>query len=462
MALSPSNTPSVASYISSSQLADNFSIAEKNRSISTSAYLALSEIPWTWAYVGFVCYMAVITTYLANIGALAMGAALFSLFFSPRPIYWPSSVKLMVLFGAVAGLSTLLSEYSADSKPFLELGKTILIFIVAINVLRSRFALRSFLLFYLACFSLFPVRGTFFNYFVYDNTYFGRASWISAFSNPNDLAVMAILALAIATSFLHSEVPRLLRAIALILCVILPVTVLLSQSRGAFIGMSVFFLCAILSLRKYRSHALVAIVVTAILVVVIAPAATLERITGLLHATDTSVLDTLDPYGLEAERARIAIGSANERLEIALTGVKIFMDHPILGVGLWQSQAAHNAYNPAIGFKNLHNTYLEIATETGIFGLVIFFSIILSLLFEARRTRLSSMHLVAMGDWRRLQLIEYGLLGYLVSGIWGTYGYINMMYVYLAILSSQTHVLGTLSSNLQFADHAKVGKTVNY
>ena len=199
-------------------------------------YLALGEVPWSLAYVGFLAYFVAITTYIADVGAAAMVIALIGLFFGTRRPNWPAPVWTFFAFWICAAVTTALSGYPGDFEPVIELGKLVLIFLVAVNVLWNRHALRLFLLIYLACFTLFPVRGTLASYYIHDNADFGRPSWARLFGNANDMAALTLLALAVAAGFVHAESPRTVRIAALFLCLVFGVVILLTQSRAAFIA----------------------------------------------------------------------------------------------------------------------------------------------------------------------------------------------------------------------------------
>ena len=399
-------------------------------SIPFFEYLALRKVPWSLAYIGFLCFVVAAITYVADIGLAAMVVALFGLLTSSRRTRWPLPVWVFLIFWIWAAFATLLSGYSGDLEALIDLGKVFLVFLVAVNVLWDRLALRLFILIYLGCYTLFPVRGTLFNYFIYDSADFGRPSWIKLFGNPNDLAGFTILALALAAGFLHRETPRTLRSAALLLCLVFSFIVLLTQSRGAFIGMGVFLLLSVSTIGRNRIRVILTIVILGTAVIAAAPSAVWERIAGLQDATSSESIAEMD-------------GSAIERWEIAQTAFRIIADHPFVGVGRGRAQTVHGIYNPKIGPKSIHDTYLEVLVETGAPGLVLFLWLVILLPFRARRARGRARALYDSADWRRLQLLEFGLWGYLVTGIWGSYGYLSLLYVYLAILFAQTEIINT-------------------
>ena len=407
------------------------STASRSSGIGLAEYVALHRVPWTLAYIGFMIYFTIITTYIANLGTVAMAVAIVALFLGDGRIRWPLPTRIFVMFWMWASLSTVLSEYPGDFEELLTFGRVLLVFLVSVNVLRHPRRLRFFLLFYVACFALYPARGTLFNYFIYSNAAFGRAAWRDSFGNPNDMAALTLLALALAASFLHKQVPSIVRFGALLAsCLVFPVVILMTQSRAAFIGLSVFVLLVVLSARQKRMRAIVAVAVVAAIVITVAPADVWQRIAGLQYATSTETIGMIDPEG-----------SAEQRWEIWQTGFNVIADHPVLGVGLGRYEQANSVYNPSLGRRDIHDTYLEVLAETGVPGLVLFLWLLAASILRARRARRNAQALRGSEDWQRLVLLELGLYGYLVAGVWGTFGYLSLLYIYLAIVYAQAEVL---------------------
>ena len=75
-----------------------------------------------------------------------------------------------------------------------EVMKIALIGIAACNVISTPRSGRTFVVWYLALFALYPVRGALYNY-VHEITEAGRISWNFFFRNPNDLALACFLPL---------------------------------------------------------------------------------------------------------------------------------------------------------------------------------------------------------------------------------------------------------------------------
>ncbi len=81
--------------------------------------------------------------------------------------------------------------------------------------------------------------------------------------------------------------------------------------------------------------------------------------------------------------------SLKERLDVLQTGLKIFRDHPVFGVGLSHFPLIIGQYNPSYSGVYSHNTYLSVLTELGLFGTIFFFSLIVRMLQLFVRASLS-------------------------------------------------------------------------
>ena len=91
----------------------------------------------------------------------------------------------------------------------------------------------------------------------------------------------------------------------------------------------------------------------------------------------------------------------------------------------------------ALGFRDTHSTYLNVAAETGIPGLFLFLSTILAVAVPSERNRR-----LARGTPRASQLLalELGLLGFMLAGIFGSFAKLSFLYMQLAIMWSVTDI----------------------
>ena len=78
--------------------------------------------------------------------------------------------------------------------------------------------------------------------------------------------------------------------------------------------------------------------------------------------------------------------------------------------------------------------------ETGLPGLVLFLAVIWSTVLGAERTRRRAKIRNPAGAMQ-LYYMELGLLGYLVAGIWGSYGQLVLTYLHIAVIYATAQVL---------------------
>jgi O-antigen ligase len=405
------------------------------------AILAPSEekVRWTIAFVAFLGYIFAITTYRLPIGNLAMLVGLAGIAFQTDRFRFP---QLLIWFGVFllwCAIGYVRTPYPAPVwDKLIDLVKLWTVILVAVNALRSRGHIRFFSVFFLGCFALYPLRGAFFNYFFYGSTLFGRAIWNYVYSNPNDLAALAILQLAMVAALLSLERPGWVKRAAQVGVVLLPLLVLMTQSRGGFIALALFSICCIVGqwsqLRRVldparRLRLVLTLLAVTVAVAFFAPNGVWERVSGLQHLTTTGQLDQVDQEG-----------SARQRFEIWRVANKIIRENPLTGIGVGAYPLAHAVYargeefDPtAAGTRDTHSTYLNVLAETGVPGGIAFFGVVLSVALGAERTRRQCKRRAP-----RLALplffLEIGLVAFLAAAVFDSFVSTSFLYIHLALL----------------------------
>ncbi|MGI8497943.1 MAG: O-antigen ligase family protein [Gemmatimonadaceae bacterium] len=412
-------------------------------------------VQWTLAYVGFLVYVFVITTYRFNIGTVAMGAALLGLPLQRGTLRFPSLVVWSGVFLVWSFFGFSQSRYPGIVwEHLIDFAKIWLITLTAANVIRTRAQLRFFLLFFLGCFALYPVRGALFNYFVYRESMEGRAYWKMIYANPNDIAAFCLLQLSLAIGVLLTDRRGWARKAALAGILVLPFLVLLTQSRGAFIALVVFALFALgAQRRRKRVRAIATVLVVGAIVAVAAPESAWKRLGGIANFTAGGQVDL---YRMDRE------GSAAQRYEIWKVALAIIRDQPLFGVGLGAYPLAHQAYatrpdfdKMARGKRDAHSTYLSIFAETGIVGLVLFLVVLLVTVRDAERVRRRCRQLLP-AESAQLLYLEIGLLAYLIAGLFGNYGRVVFTYLHLALIYVTAHLMIEQFRTLRLSEHVPV------
>jgi putative inorganic carbon (hco3(-)) transporter len=359
--------------------------------------------------------------------------ALLGLLLRPQDLAFPPPLRWALVFLLWAAVTAVLAIHPDTAwQVLIERLKALVIFFVVVNTLRTPQQLRLYILLILVAFVIYPARGTLQNYLTH-NTLFGRAIWNKIYSNPNDLGAITLLMLgsALAIATVKTQNARVRRAAAALVPVALLI-ILLTQSRGVFIGLLIGFGPPLLArLRKWPSGmapVLIALCVIAVLV----PAAAWHRFGGITKLTSTETIAQADEEG-----------SAAQRFEVLKTGWRVFASNPVTGVGIGCYGEANGRFAPDLGRRDAHNTYLGLAAETGLPGLLLWLGLVGSVLAQVRRRRAA-----LEADERTIQVlwIHRAVIGFLIAGFFASYSGITMFYLFLGILWAASNVLGREST----------------
>ena len=386
---------------------------------------------WSFALIGLLGYTFVIESLRGAIGTLMMIVAIVGLCVGRERLRLPVPV---LLFGALLMWSALCFPFSpypdVVQAEWVEFAKVWCVALVAGSTLRTWARIRGYMVLLLACFMVYPVRGTLFNYYIYHETMFGRAHWRGLFSNPNDLAGIALLQLSLAAALVAAEKSWWVRAGAFVSMAVIPFLVVLTQSRGALIAMGG---ALVLSLsgqrRRLRLFGIAALLLA--ITATVAPSSAFERLEGLRNATSAKNLKEVDPEG-----------SADQRYEIWRVASSIIHDYPLIGVGTGAYPYVHNRYAfrdefrpTARGRRDTHSTYLNVAAENGIPGLLLLLFLIGHTLWRAARVRKRCEQILPR-EASQLRWLQQGLIAFLLAGIFGTYVRFPFLYIHLILMWS--------------------------
>jgi len=354
----------------------------------------------------------------------------------PTPLRW---AMILLMWALVTALFAMAPE--AAWPALLERLKALVIFFVVVNTLRTRQQLRFYIVLILVAFAIYPARGTLQGY-LSGNTVAGRAVWNKIYANSNDLAAQTLLmlGLALAIATVKTQNVWVRRAAAALVPVTLLI-ILLTQSRGVFVGLLVGFGWPLLARLRKRPAGTVPVLVVIAVIAVLVPAASWHRLGGITNLTET--ITEQDKKGRppphETRFEQFAAGSARERFEILKTGLHIAASHPILGVGIGCYREANARYAPKLGERDAHNTYVRVAAEMGFPGLFLWLGLVGSVLIQVRRRRA---RLEADDSAIHVLWIERAVIGYLVAGFFGSYAGLTMFYLFLGTLWSAANVMG--------------------
>jgi O-antigen ligase len=327
-------------------------------------------------------------------------------------------IHLVILLLALALLSVPTSHWPGGSFSIVIniFAKSIMIFWLLANVLTTARRLRA-MLWLLALCSTVPALVVIKNYragrFMEAEPRVEGYTGLSA--NPNDLALLLNIIIPLAIGLLigtRSRVSRVLLSLVVLLCV---AGVTVTKSRGGFIYLVTSVVVSLILIRGARLR-----LVPVVLVVFLC----MTGVEGFFGRMET-IGDVETP------------GSGQERWDDMKKAWGIMLQNPVHGVGIGQNTLALNDKGTSWG--RVHNVYLEIGSELGIAGLVVYLLLVRHCLRSLK---------TAVEIWRgqRLQLyyltqgLRISFIGFVVAANFYPIAY-NFPFYYLAGLAVAVKVL---------------------
>ena len=330
----------------------------------------------------------------------------------------PREINLVLLLGLAALLSMPLAVSPAESwKTFSELLiKTIIVFVVFVNVVRTESRLKLLLLLVLAV-SIYLSVNAINDYRqgvfqvgaleTHDARIAGRIKGL--FENSNDLALHLVTMIPIAVGLGLSKAGLFRKLVFFGATAIMTGAVIVTFSRGGFIGLVAAVLLLVRRLgRKNKSLTTATFVFAVIMFLAMAPGAFSGRLSTIFNSSADLT------------------GSSSQRTEVLKRSFWVTLRYPLFGVGI--------GCFPFKSPRNLvtHNAYTQVSSEMGIAAMVVY---ILFLVHPLKRLRLIENESYEHSDRSSFYYLSVGLqaslVGYMVSSFFGAVAY--QWYVYYLV-----------------------------
>lgn len=441
--------------VPSQRLVDAAMAADASQTFATAPYAE----PRDWGYVGLLAFTAVLllrpqdqipgltSLHLAEICAIVgIGPMLLHRFARRLPVFRITAETLgLICFGLVMLATAPFSIWPGGAFDlfFDSYLKIVIVFVLMMNTLTTAKRLERLTWLILLCCGYIAFRAVF-DYargvnLVEGGRVGGAVSGI--FGNPNDLALNMVTfmpaALMVALTARYSALRRLTAAgiAALMLA-----TVVFTKSRGGALGMGAMLTAMLFLGRKIRPGFTVMALVAVLLATPFLPASFWTRMATIVDEQQDKMQFT---------------GSTEARRVVMEEGIGAFVERPLTGVGAGQFKN----YNPSgrrERWRETHNALIQVAAETGIFGLAAFvFLIVRGATAAARTRRLLSrprkrgapdLLRLTMSDRDRKTLYAYaaamtaGLVGWFTCALFASVAY-NWTFYYLLALIVATREL---------------------
>jgi len=338
-------------------------------------------------------------------------------FIKKRGIHLPPEAKLLL---ALLGCTVLSSFFAAHSNAVsfsqnVVFTKIILFYLLVINLVNTPRELNGFVWVILACCALASLEAI----QVYRYYGYARIDTVGGtHREANYLAATLVLALPLAFYKIGSRT-MLERLVSIALVPLLMVGVVLTGSRSGTLG-----LLTVLGLLAWRFRSrrlsMAVLVVLLVLAIVAAPSHYWSRTSTIVDYQD--------------ERA------AESRIELWNAGLRMFVDHPLTGVGqgnfIWISPKYTDSYYQIWTGQGYvaHNIFLQFLAEGGLQTLLVFLAFLWITFGGLRRARRRLPDGAAADDLRDFSwAVEIGLIGFLVAGFFLSSAHLDIFYWILAL-----------------------------
>jgi O-antigen ligase len=342
-------------------------------------------------------------------------------------------IAAVLLFGGVMLATAPFSIWPGGSVSVVTdlFSKVIVVFILIINTLTTRARFERFVNVVVLSCCYVAVRAVF-DYGMGNNLVEdGRVQGAGGlFGNPNDMALNLVAFLPLAVILLLGRSRPMVRAALAIGAPAIVAAIIFSKSRGGTLGLIGMLLVLLFQLRRVRPSVAVAVVALSLVTIPLLPSSFTDRMSSIIHPEE-------DPTGSREARKRLL-----------REAWQAYLEHPALGLGAGQF---HN-YNPSgreETWREAHNAWLQVASELGTGGVLVFGVIVGSgfvagvqasrALRRARRTlkRRSK----ASDQWlaRREPLEMYAaallasLTGWLIAAMFASVAYYWTLYLVLSL-----------------------------
>lgn len=241
-----------------------------------------------------------------------------------------------------------------------------------------------------------------------------------AIGNANRFGIIQLALLCQIAPFLRSMPARWMTPAVLLALAPIAYSVLLSFSRGAFVAAAVVIVYGFLFLRFGSLWPKAALAVVVIVGLMLAPEGIYRRIETI-------------PTALSGTKLRE--GSITTRVQYLRAGIRMGLDHPVMGVGLkhFDRYVPSYANLHTIRAGGAHNMYVSIFAEAGSVGLAAFLGLLATSLMTVRGDQRSNR------SWTRIETafvnsVELGWVVLLIGGLFATLEYSKVLWILLALV----------------------------
>jgi putative inorganic carbon (HCO3(-)) transporter len=261
--------------------------------------------------------------------------------------------------------------------------------------------------------------------------------------DPNYFGLVVVMVIPIAVYYFLDEKRLFYRGLAGITALLLIFAMLNTYSRGAFVAL-VLALSFVAMKRRISPALILGLIIAFLLLIPLMPGNYTDRIGSLLS------------LGSSTETAVLRESSFRGRTSEYISGLMMFMDHPLLGVGVENYRVNYQSYSSQLGLDSrteeraAHSLYIEALAETGFIGFTILSALLASLMLglQSASKKLKIMNIEPEAQ-RGLMALQCGLIAFLAGSIFLHGAYIRYLWLLVALCAAGIHLAETAWENYQ-------------
>jgi putative inorganic carbon (hco3(-)) transporter len=231
--------------------------------------------------------------------------------------------------------------------------------------------------------------------------------------------------------------------VAVLMLGIILYIVLNTYSRGAYLVLAIdAFLLLFMFKRRFNPIIPISAAIILVLLIPFLPVTYRDRFTSLfIVTTDNGIYQDTSLRGRSSEM---------------LTGLAMFAEHPLLGVGVGNYKPNYQRYAQLIGIefraeaREPHSLYVQLLAETGILGTIAFLGIMLFLLDALNKACQAIERSPHFADWLPwISALRLAILSYLLTSIFLHNAYIRYLWILVAMALTGIQITYNQLNNLE-------------
>lgn len=257
--------------------------------------------------------------------------------------------------------------------------------------------------------------------------YFSGALWeISGFPgrsqiDNNFFAMLMVAAIPLAFFWFFLGKNKILRWIPLFIIPLMIHTIVLTYSRGGFVGLIIVSICCVLYL-KNRKWAILAAICFLLVILRLQGSFSEQRMSSMFeYESDPSIVG---------------------RFEAWEAGYNMMMSNPLAGVGIGNFKLQAPYYNPVFTEpKSAHNAFLNIGGDMGVISFVVYIGVwLLVFYYMIKMRKYYKNSKDVLPHFYCVTALFIALLGVFVCGMFLTLAYFELHYFLLAIIGALVNI----------------------